>query len=485
MSSGSITGLRRRKGSGAAAAPAHPLPDAPTSADDVGTRDHDNGATSSGAEADTGAETAAAAAATAAMVPSEVLDQTFRSAMKAAAAVWVTMTIGSFALCKPQQYRPQESEGASLALGAASLVMGVSVVTRGLPLFFAEPFKGKKSLGGTGGNGNGAGGEIGPERAGNMTVVGSRISGAALVGFFVQAVSSITNGTMALFPTPMLVDPVTGMDVYLLRWCEWAPLSFLMAYLTACMDADVSSGGAKAALHFGLCQGISTLCGIFFPVIHSAPLWWAVMVISVVLHATLYPLLSSKLARVRSLLSEPEPCTAPEMERHERIRVAAQLVRLVTVAWATLILFYFLAWLFRVSGTANALMEVSVEVLSKHLYLNFLLDAHHRIFDPSKKAERSLAEIGHMLSQVHERRSSYSSDSDDDYDSYSDEEDSSYEGSVGRAPQNGGSGSINKDVSLHVQLVGGEDCPTRKEGAQIADSKNVPGVVEMPGTKDQ
>lgn len=464
MSSNS-TGLRRRKGGGTPAA----------AADEDGSlngRDGVGGGGSLASSQDDGDVHAAAAEAAAAMIPSEILDQSFRSAMKAAAAVWVIMTMSCLALCKPSAFRPQETDGASLALGAASLVMGVSVVTRGLSLFFAEPF-GKKSRGNDD--------DFGSEQAGNMTVVGSRISGAALVGFFVQAVSSITNGTMAMFPTPMLVDPVTGMDVYLLRWCEWAPLSFLMAYLTASMDADRATGGMKAALQFGLCQGISTVCGIFFPVIANHVVWWTVMIVSCALHSTLYPLLSFKLSRARSLLEEPSPCTAPEMERHERIRAAAHLVRLITVAWAALVLFYFFAWLFRVSGTANALMECSVEVLSKHLYLNFLLDAHHRIFDPSKKAERSLAEIGHMLSQVNERRSSYTLSSDEeDYDSSDDDTTSSGDESTGQVSPNGDAKA--KVAPQQGGAASGEDKAQILD--QYAKAKKIPGVVEMPESKD-
>lgn len=326
------------------------------------------------------------------MVPVDDLDRSFRRATACASFSWAAAIAAVIYLSPPDSFQHQKTDGASLALGAASLVMGASVATRGLALFFKEPDYSVLAECCGSGEGYKHGGFSSSLSPGGIaaahTVAGSRISGAALAGFFVQLCSSVTNGAMALLPTPIFVDPVTGMHVCLLRWCEWAPLAFLMAYLTAGMDADRRRGGMTAALNFGLSQGLSTFCGLLFPLLKPGAAWWSVMALAVLLHLNLHPLLIAKTADAAAILKLDNAkndavtgkITRAETEKKERVRVAAQLIQLLAVAWTLLVVFYFVAWYFRVDPTTHAIMECSVEVLSKHLYLNFLLDAHHLVF---------------------------------------------------------------------------------------------------------
>lgn len=57
------------------------------------------------------------------------------------------------------------------------------------------------------------------------------ISGVIFAAIVVQLIALITNGIMAFGSAPVIIDPVTGARVSLLRWAEWTPLSFAMTFL--------------------------------------------------------------------------------------------------------------------------------------------------------------------------------------------------------------------------------------------------------------
>lgn len=56
-------------------------------------------------------------------------------------------------------------------------------------------------------------------------------SGVVFAAVIIQLVALITNGIIAFGNAPGVIDQVTGARVSLLRWAEWIPLSFAMAFL--------------------------------------------------------------------------------------------------------------------------------------------------------------------------------------------------------------------------------------------------------------
>lgn len=167
------------------------------------------------------------------------------------------------------------------------------------------------------------------------------VSGIIVCSIVVHLVAFITDLLLANFQTPVYKDPVFGTNIYLLRWCEWPPLAFLMTFLTeACrteddtegsMDNQTSLGSVlslfkskkagpykekngfftsnskhasernckngiraevgkklKSAYTLAWCQGISTLCGWLFPFCPGSISWGITMTISCALYAVIF-----------------------------------------------------------------------------------------------------------------------------------------------------------------------------------------------------
>ena len=72
---------------------------------------------------------------------------------------------------------------------------------------------------------------------------GDRYTGVLIGGFVVQFLAFVTNFLLCcgLIPVPVVIDHMTGMRVFLLRWCEWAPLAFVMTFMTEVCRVDEHS----------------------------------------------------------------------------------------------------------------------------------------------------------------------------------------------------------------------------------------------------
>jgi len=61
-------------------------------------------------------------------------------------------------------------------------------------------------------------------------------SGVVFAAVCVQCIAMTTNALIAFGTPPIIIDPVTGARVSLLRWAEWAPLAFTMTFLVEGSD---------------------------------------------------------------------------------------------------------------------------------------------------------------------------------------------------------------------------------------------------------
>ena len=75
-------------------------------------------------------------------------------------------------------------------------------------------------------------------------------NGFFVASFTVQGIAMVANGLMAFFPTPVVVDPITGARVHMVRWSEWFPLGFLLTFLSE----EIESSGRISLIH-ALAQG--------------------------------------------------------------------------------------------------------------------------------------------------------------------------------------------------------------------------------------
>jgi len=65
---------------------------------------------------------------------------------------------------------------------------------------------------------------------------GHPISGIVFAAIILQLIAMTTNAIMAFGSPPVLIDPITGSPVHLLRWSEWTPLAFAMTFLVEGSD---------------------------------------------------------------------------------------------------------------------------------------------------------------------------------------------------------------------------------------------------------
>ena len=340
---------------------------------------------------------------------------------RAAAAVWIvypTLVAISFRFCPADLIEPLvgiEKNAAALA----AILLFVSVVSIILPLLYR-----------------------GRQRA---------LSGVVIGALTVQSVAFITDLLMASVAVPVMIDPVFGTRVHLLRWCEWTPLAFLMTFLTEGVGVpDVLSkrmkGGWKeslgrkkkdddyrdddndddkeedngkyepdmsksthivAAYTNGLAQGFSTLCGLIFPFCPGLKSWTFFMVVSCLLFFVIFYRLKCKINSHRKMAMGS---SVDEIEIYNRSLLSLKLLGTCTFLWTVLVCTYFFSTIGptvfpsledKVDIEALTMVgECTMDVVAKVLYMFIIVDVHDQVFDQSARAERRLEELRQMMAVV-------------------------------------------------------------------------------------
>jgi hypothetical protein len=273
------------------------------------------------------------------------------------------------------------------------------------------------------------------------------MSGVIVCAIVVQSIALLTDMAMAFLPTPVFIDPITGTNAYLLRYCEWTPLSFTMAFLTeSCrMDThrhddesidkkrsgrisfimDAMSMKVDGNVHYealmgvesqedlrkrvqkllepayylAITQGLSTFCGWVFPMCSSIYSWTLCMVISCALFSVLWKRLFTRTAEFQKLQMGN---TLSEREMYKWSKLSLGLLKTCTYVWSVLVMVFFLcsfgphlfanSLLFRVPGL-SMMLESTLDVLFKAIYLLIVIDVHDTIFDSKARTERRLEEL--------------------------------------------------------------------------------------------
>jgi len=236
------------------------------------------------------------------------------------------------------------------------------------------------------------------------------MSGIMVGGLTVQVVALLTELMLFTLPVPVRTDPVTGVRVHLLRWCEWTPLAFLMTYLTEATDVPRESAvdwrAVRAPLVSGLCQGLSTLCGLIFPFCRGYVDWTLCMVLSFALFVVIYFRLAYKVRRFRGM---EKGTTVDDIETYERGRLSLGLLWSCATMWSVMVASYFMysfAPMFVPEGSLlkhGALTMASesfLDVLSKYVYMQIIVKTHDSVFDDAARTERRLKELREVMSVV-------------------------------------------------------------------------------------
>jgi len=246
----------------------------------------------------------------------------------------------------------------------------------------------------------------------------TKLSGIFIGGLTVQLVAFCTDFIMANFPVPVVIDPVLGSRVHLLRWCEWAPCATFMTFMME--GADLYWEGDMPPTDFmrtkyihSATQGGAVFLGLMFPFCSSQKTWAAAMFAACCFYLTNFPRIWNRMKAIPSSLSGG--ATMEEAERFNAAKIALRLRSVCILVWSIIVMLYFVSSYFGPrfssegsllkSPEATMICECFFDVLSKVLFLVTIVDVHYAVFDPFARTERRLEELRQLMSAVWENSS--------------------------------------------------------------------------------
>ena len=241
-------------------------------------------------------------------------------------------------------------------------------------------------------------------------------SGFMVAALTVQGIAMIANGTMAFFPTPVLIDPITSARVHLVRWSEWAPLAFLLTFLSEEIDVPTPVNRRISLMH-SIVQGVCVMSGFVFPFVTNPIIWWSLAAVAVGMFSMLFVRIHQKrgrLAVVRADIGNPESeLTADRLERFNRVRLSVRSLEECAVIWTLLVVLHFFAAFaprFVEKGhildtpALPMIAESFCEVVSKYLHI-LVVESVFTAFNEKTRIGRLLEQLRRMMTVVWERSS--------------------------------------------------------------------------------
>lgn len=240
-----------------------------------------------------------------------------------------------------------------------------------------------------------------------------RLSGVFIGGLTVQIIALVTDTLLAFFPTPLVMDPVLGTRVHVLRWCEWCPCAAYMAFMMEGSDLywkgeSPPSGYLLSKYIHALMQGGAVFLGLCFPFCPGLRSWMACMIVACCLYLTNYPRMWQRKRAIPSSLYAG--ATIEEKERFHSAKIALRLRFVTTLVWSVIVGLFFASSVigpkfappesFLRSPAANMMCECFFDVLSKVLFLQVILEVHSAVFDPYARMERRMEELHQLLATV-------------------------------------------------------------------------------------
>ncbi len=221
----------------------------------------------------------------------------------------------------------------------------------------------------------------------------------------VQLIAILSIATLISFPTPIVIDPVTGIRSHLVRWAEWTSLAFLMTFLTESIDLPLTGKPTIAWAH-GIAIGLSTSAGALSAFCDSWLSWLSVFTVSWILFCSLFIRLYQ---RYRRLVGMPTGVTVDEKEDYDRAKYSLKTIAICTLAWTCLAVAWSVVALMAPVAAADSVFarkdlvmvtECVFEALSKIWYGDLLVEIHNIVFDDASRTVRRLEELRAFMSAV-------------------------------------------------------------------------------------
>ncbi|KAL3809402.1 hypothetical protein ACHAXA_004583 [Cyclostephanos tholiformis] len=256
-------------------------------------------------------------------------------------------------------------------------------------------------------------------RTGTMMVGRTQISGILYGGLVTQFIAVMTVVIMVAFPVPVMIDPILGSKVNLIRWCEWTPLAGYMTLMTECIDAPEYSGGKltqawRKKFEVSGLMSLSTICGLVFPFCTNLYVWVVVMTFSFVTYSAIIVRYFEKRKLFR-LWVWSGGGSVDEIELYERARMSLTLHGVCCSIWTLITVQYFVTscghlivpktWTMLHDPAAMMIGECTMDLISKCLYMSLIVEAHQAAFDEVRRANRRLSELRNAMNVVWENSS--------------------------------------------------------------------------------
>lgn len=155
----------------------------------------------------------------------------------------------------------------------------------------------------------------------------------------------------------------------------------------------------RPAYQLAWTQGLSTFAGWCFPFMKNIISWTICMIISCLLFSILHIRLRARSIEFSKMV---EGSTTMEQEMYNWSKLSLGLLRTCTYVWSTLVVVYCFcnvgvamfpnSILLNTPGLAM-LLESTLDVMFKAIYLLIVLDVHDSIFDQNARSERRLDEL--------------------------------------------------------------------------------------------
>lgn len=232
------------------------------------------------------------------------------------------------------------------------------------------------------------------------------MSGVILSAIVIQSISLTTNFVLGWGPRMVVTDPMTGSRVFLMRWCEWIPLSGFMTLLAESADIPVHKHAWRKPMIFSLSQSLSTLCGMVLPYCQSSTQWCLVMFISCL---TFIPVFPRVWYRRHLLLRTARGNTVLEREYYDRRRFAYYLMVMCSICWSVLVSLYFVNMVIHMTTAPNHWLrfpslamscDTIADVMAKVVYTRIIVDAHQAVFASDLRTVRQLNELKQLMSML-------------------------------------------------------------------------------------
>jgi hypothetical protein len=305
-------------------------------------------------------------------------------------------------------------------------ILTTAVVTKHIPLLWemnikelSTPSSSSESSSSPVSSFSGAGRRRGSSTKSMLLGRPTQVSGILAGGMVTQFIAIMTAAIMVCFPVPVMVDPILGSRVHLIRWCEWTPCAGFMTLMMDLVDAPQYDGSKfthpwKTMFVVAAMESLSSSCALIFPFCTNFYVWLAVMIFSCVTYsAVLYRNYEKR--RLFAFCRWRGGRSVDEIELYERARTSLALNFVCSVVWTMIVIAYFVTscghlvlserWTLFHDPAITMISECSMDLLAKWLFMSLIVDAHNSIFDESKRAKRRLAELRNMMSVVWENSS--------------------------------------------------------------------------------